>query len=73
VIAISPGSKLLLPDQPFMPINILGLGKRFECEGCTVWCSLISSIFKGLDKYWWLNQITYAGEFLAWKRFLQRA
>ncbi len=43
------------------------------CEGCTVWCYLIPSFFKGFDKYWWLNQVTYAGEFLARKRFLQRA
>lgn len=48
-------------------------GKLSVCEGCTVWCYLIPSFFKGVDKYWWLNQITYAGEFLARKRFLQRA
>lgn len=48
-------------------------GKLAVCEGCTVWCYLIPSFFKGVDKYWWLNQITYAGEFLARKRFLQRA
>ncbi|MBW4471798.1 MAG: radical SAM protein [Stenomitos rutilans HA7619-LM2] len=48
-------------------------GKLAVCEGCTVWCYLIPSFFKGLDKYWWLNQVTYAGEFLARKRFLQRA
>jgi MoaA/NifB/PqqE/SkfB family radical SAM enzyme len=47
-------------------------GKLPVCEGCTVWCYLIPSFFKGLDKYWWLNQVTYAGEFLARKRFLQR-
>jgi MoaA/NifB/PqqE/SkfB family radical SAM enzyme len=48
-------------------------GKLSVCEGCTVWCYLIPSFFKGLDKYWFLNQVTYAGEFLARKRFLQRA
>ncbi|WP_421658786.1 radical SAM protein [Leptothermofonsia sp. ETS-13] len=48
-------------------------GKLSVCEGCTVWCYLIPSFFKGLDKYWLLNQVTYAGEFLARKRFLQRA
>jgi MoaA/NifB/PqqE/SkfB family radical SAM enzyme len=48
-------------------------GKLPVCEGCTVWCYLIPSFFKGLDKYWWLNQVTYAGEFLARKRFLQRS
>jgi MoaA/NifB/PqqE/SkfB family radical SAM enzyme len=48
-------------------------GKLAVCEGCTVWCYLIPSFFKGLDKYWWLNQVTYAGEFLARKRFLQRS
>ena len=48
-------------------------GKLSVCEGCTVWCYLIPSFFKGVDKYWWLNQVTYAGEFLARKRFLQRA
>jgi MoaA/NifB/PqqE/SkfB family radical SAM enzyme len=48
-------------------------GKLAVCEGCTVWCYLIPSFFKGLDKYWFLNQMTYAGEFLARKRFLQRA
>ncbi len=47
-------------------------GKLSVCEGCTVWCYLIPSFFKGIDKYWWLNQVTYAGEFLARKRFLQR-
>lgn len=48
-------------------------GKLSVCEGCTVWCYLIPSFFKGFDKYWLLNQVTYAGEFLARKRFLQRA
>lgn len=48
-------------------------GKLSVCEGCTVWCYLIPSFFKGLDKYWFLNQVSYAGEFLARKRFLQRA
>lgn len=48
-------------------------GKLSVCEGCTVWCYLIPSFFKGVDKYWFLNQITYAGEFVARKRFLQRA
>jgi len=45
-------------------------GKLEVCEGCTVWCYLIPSFFKGLDKYWVLNQVTYVGEFLARKRFL---
>ncbi|PMB51293.1 molybdenum cofactor biosynthesis protein MoaA [Fischerella thermalis CCMEE 5201] len=48
-------------------------GKLKVCEGCTVWCYLIPSFFMGVDKYWWLNQVTYASEFLARKRFLQRA
>ncbi|CDN12755.1 moaA/nifB/pqqE family protein [Richelia intracellularis] len=48
-------------------------GKLDVCEGCTVWCYLIPSFFMGVDKYWWLNQVTYASEFLARKRFLQRA
>jgi MoaA/NifB/PqqE/SkfB family radical SAM enzyme len=48
-------------------------GKLSVCEGCTVWCYLIPSFFKGVDKYWVLNQVTYVGEFLARKRFLQRA
>jgi len=48
-------------------------GKLSVCEGCTVWCYLIPSFFKGVDKYWLLNQATYVGEFLARKRFLQRA
>jgi MoaA/NifB/PqqE/SkfB family radical SAM enzyme len=48
-------------------------GKLSVCEGCTVWCYLIPSFFKGVDKYWFLNQMTYAGEFLARKRFLRRA
>jgi MoaA/NifB/PqqE/SkfB family radical SAM enzyme len=47
-------------------------GKLAVCEGCTVWCYLIPSFFKGIDKYWLLNQMTYAGEFLARKQFLQR-
>jgi hypothetical protein len=36
-------------------------------------CYLIPSFFMGVDKYWWLNQVTYASQFLARKRFLQRA
>jgi len=48
-------------------------GKLSVCEGCTVWCYLIPSFFQGLDQYWWLNQVTYAKEFLARKKFLQRA
>lgn len=48
-------------------------GKLSVCEGCTVWCYLIPSFAKGLDKYWVLNTTTYVGEFLARKRFLQRA
>lgn len=48
-------------------------GKLSVCEGCTVWCYLIPSFFMGIDKYWWLNQVTYAGEFLARQKFLQRA
>ncbi|WAL61580.1 radical SAM protein [Thermocoleostomius sinensis] len=47
-------------------------GKLSVCESCTVWCYLIPSFFMGVDKYWFLNQMTYAGEFLARKRFLQR-
>lgn len=47
-------------------------GKLSVCEGCTVWCYLIPSFFKGIDKYRLLNQITYAGELWARKRFLQR-
>jgi MoaA/NifB/PqqE/SkfB family radical SAM enzyme len=47
-------------------------GQLSVCEGCTVWCYLIPSFFKGLDKYWVLNQVTYVGEFLARKRFLQQ-
>ncbi|MCM1982678.1 radical SAM protein [Lyngbya confervoides] len=47
-------------------------GTLSVCEGCTVWCYLIPSFFKGFDKYWLLNQVSYAGEFLARKRFLQR-
>ncbi|HEY9827615.1 MAG TPA: radical SAM protein [Stenomitos sp.] len=47
-------------------------GRLSVCDGCTVWCYLIPSFFKGIDKYWLLNQVTYAGEFLARKRFLQR-
>ncbi len=47
-------------------------GRLSVCEGCTVWCYLIPSFFKGIDKYWLLNQVTYAGEFLARKQFLQR-
>jgi MoaA/NifB/PqqE/SkfB family radical SAM enzyme len=46
-------------------------GQLSVCEGCTVWCYLIPSFFKGVDKYWVLNQVTYVGEFLARKRFLQ--
>lgn len=46
-------------------------GKLSVCEGCTVWCYLIPSFFKGMDKYWFLNQVTYASEFLARKKFLQ--
>ncbi len=48
-------------------------GKLSVCEGCTVWCYLIPSFFKGIDQYWFLNQVTYVSEFLARKRFLRRA
>ena len=48
-------------------------GQLDVCEGCTVWCYLIPSFFKGLDKYWVLNSVTYVGEFLARKRFLAGA
>lgn len=48
-------------------------GRLSVCEGCTVWCYLIPSFSQGVDKYWWLNSVTYAGEFLARKQFLQRA
>jgi MoaA/NifB/PqqE/SkfB family radical SAM enzyme len=47
-------------------------GRLSVCDGCTVWCYLIPSFFKGFDKYWLLNQVTYVGEFLARKRFLQQ-
>lgn len=46
-------------------------GQLKVCEGCTVWCYLIPSFFQGVDKYWVLNQVSYVGEFLARKRFLQ--
>jgi MoaA/NifB/PqqE/SkfB family radical SAM enzyme len=46
-------------------------GKLSVCEGCTVWCYLIPSFFMGIDKYWWLNGLSNAGEFLARKKFLQ--
>jgi MoaA/NifB/PqqE/SkfB family radical SAM enzyme len=48
-------------------------GKMPACQGCTVWTYIIPSFFIGIDKYWWLNQVTYAGEVLARRRFLQRA
>jgi MoaA/NifB/PqqE/SkfB family radical SAM enzyme len=47
-------------------------GKLKVCDGCTVWCYLIPSFFMGIDKYWWLNQVTYVGEFLARQKFLQQ-
>lgn len=47
-------------------------GRLSVCDGCTVWCYLIPSFFLGVDKYWWLNQVTYAGEFLARKRIIRR-
>jgi hypothetical protein len=47
---------------------------RFKvCEGRKFCCCLIPSFSIGVDKYWFLNQVTYASEFLARKRFLQRA
>lgn len=46
-------------------------GQLSVCDGCTVWCYLIPSFFQGIDKYWILNQVSYVGEFLARKRFLQ--
>jgi MoaA/NifB/PqqE/SkfB family radical SAM enzyme len=46
-------------------------GKLDVCEGCTVWCYLIPSFFMGVDKYWLLNGLSNAGEFLARKKFLQ--
>ncbi|MFB2878631.1 MULTISPECIES: hypothetical protein [Floridanema] len=51
----------------------LSFGKQSVCEGFTVWCVLVPSFFKGVNKYWWLNQLKYASEFLARKQFLQRA
>jgi MoaA/NifB/PqqE/SkfB family radical SAM enzyme len=48
-------------------------GKMPACQGCTLWTYLIPSFFIGVDRYWWLNQLTYAGEVLARRRFLQRA
>jgi MoaA/NifB/PqqE/SkfB family radical SAM enzyme len=48
-------------------------GKLPACQGCTLWTHIIPSFFIGVDKYWWLNQLTYAGEVLARRRFLQRA
>ncbi|PSB01959.1 radical SAM protein [Merismopedia glauca] len=48
-------------------------GKMPPCQGCTLWTYMIPSFFIGVDKYWWLNQLTYAGEVLARRRFLQRA
>lgn len=47
-------------------------GKMPACQGCTLWTYIIPSFFIGIDKYWWLNQRTYAGEVLARRRFLQR-
>jgi MoaA/NifB/PqqE/SkfB family radical SAM enzyme len=46
-------------------------GKLSVCDGCTVWCYLIPSFFMGVDKYWLLNGLSNAGEFLARKKFLQ--
>ncbi|MBW4697534.1 MAG: radical SAM protein [Aphanocapsa lilacina HA4352-LM1] len=43
-------------------------GKLKVCEGCTVWCYLIPSFFKGLDRYTLLNGFTYADEFFARRR-----
>jgi len=40
-------------------------GKLKVCEGCTVWCYLIPSFFKGLDRYTLLNGLTYTDEFFA--------
>lgn len=42
-------------------------GKLPVCEGCTIWCSLVPSFFKGFDKYWFLNASSYIREFLARK------
>jgi MoaA/NifB/PqqE/SkfB family radical SAM enzyme len=46
-------------------------GKLSVCDGCTVWCYLIPSFFMGVDKYWLLNGLSNASEFLARKKFLQ--
>jgi MoaA/NifB/PqqE/SkfB family radical SAM enzyme len=47
-------------------------GKLQVCDGCTVWCYLIPSFFMGIDKYWFLNSLSNAGEFIARAKFLQR-
>lgn len=47
-------------------------GRLSVCEGCTVWCYLIPSFFMGIDRYWWLNQLSYANEYIARKRILAR-
>jgi MoaA/NifB/PqqE/SkfB family radical SAM enzyme len=38
------------------------------CEGCTVWCYLIPSFFKGLDRYTLLNGLSYTDEFFSRRR-----
>ncbi|AGY57864.1 radical SAM protein [Gloeobacter kilaueensis] len=43
-------------------------GRLSVCEGCTVWCYLIPSFFKGLDRYTLLNGLSYADEFFARRR-----
>ncbi|MBC8121126.1 MAG: radical SAM protein [Gemmatimonadaceae bacterium] len=47
-------------------------GKLKVCEGCTVWCYLIPSFFKGFDRYFLLNSLTYADELLARRRLAVR-
>ncbi len=48
-------------------------GQLKVCEGCTVWCYLIPSFFKGLDRYTLLNGLTYADEFFARRKSRSRA
>lgn len=40
-------------------------GRLKVCEGCTVWCYLLPSFFKGLDRYTLLNGLSYTDEFFA--------
>lgn len=65
-IAISADDNLLLKVRSLCGDGVSTIGERIKLsvKRHTLWCYLIPSFFIDVDKYWWLNQVTYASEFL---------